>query len=348
MSPRREVLGDDLRSEVNVEKNLIDTYDAHVDSALRPSLLEEFIGQGELKSQLKVVLQAAAARGEPPDHLLFAGPPGLGKTSLAFIVAEELGRGIRVTSGPALGRVGDLAALLSDLKAGDVLFIDEIHRLPRPVEELLYIAMEDFRLDVVIGKGPGARTLRLEIPRFTLVGATTRSGMVSGPLRDRFGYSYRLDYYSDAELCQVVLRSARLMQMQLTASAADEIASRSRGTPRLANRHLRRVRDYAEVEGSALVTHELASDALELFGVDKLGLDKVDLEILRVLCERFEGRPVGVSSIAVSVHEDTGTLEEVYEPFLIQRGLLLRTQRGRLATERAYRHLGLTVPTEQQ
>ncbi|MGC9155398.1 MAG: Holliday junction branch migration DNA helicase RuvB [Ferrimicrobium sp.] len=347
MSPRREVLGDDLRSEVSVEKNLIDTYDAHVDSALRPSLLEEFIGQSELKSQLRVVLQAADSRGEPPDHLLFAGPPGLGKTSLAFIVAEELGRGIRVTSGPALGRVGDLAALLSDLKAGDVLFIDEIHRLPRPVEELLYIAMEDFRLDVVIGKGPGARTLRLEIPRFTLVGATTRSGMVSGPLRDRFGYSYRLDYYSDPELRQIVQRSAKLMHMQLATSAADEIASRSRGTPRLANRHLRRVRDYAEVEGAEVVTHALAADALELFGVDKLGLDKVDLEILRVLCERFEGRPVGVSSIAVSVHEDAGTLEEVYEPFLIQRGLLLRTQRGRLATERAYRHLGLTVPTEQ-
>jgi Holliday junction DNA helicase RuvB len=347
LSPRREVLGDDLRSEVNVDKNLIDTYDAQVDSALRPSLLDEFVGQSELKSQLRVLLQAAESRGEPPDHLLFAGPPGLGKTSLAFIVAEELGRGIRVTSGPALGRVGDLAALLSDLKAGDVLFIDEIHRLPRPVEELLYIAMEDFRLDVVIGKGPGARTLRLEIPRFTLVGATTRSGMVSGPLRDRFGYSYRLDYYGDEELRKVVLRSANLMHMQLTQGAADEIASRSRGTPRLANRHLRRVRDYAEVEGIAKITDELASDALALFGVDKLGLDKVDLEILRVLCERFTGRPVGLSSIAVSVHEDAGTLEEVYEPFLIQRGLLLRTQRGRLATERAYHHLGYPPPSSE-
>ena len=341
LSPRREVLGGGQKSEISVDRNLIDTYDSQVDSALRPSLLSEFIGQEELKTQLGVVLGAAGSRGEPPDHLLFAGPPGLGKTSLAFIVAEELGRGIRVTSGPALGRVGDLAALLSDLSQGDVLFIDEIHRLPRAVEELLYVAMEDFRLDVVIGKGPGARTLRLEIPRFTLVGATTRSGMVSAPLRDRFGFSYRLDYYSDEELVKVVKRSSQLMNLELERDAAAEIASRSRGTPRLANRHLRRVRDYAEVEGIAGVDRVAAVEALELFGVDRLGLDKVDLEILRVLCDQFTGKAVGLSSIAVSVHEDPGTLEEVYEPFLIQRGLIIRTPRGRLATERAYDHLGL-------
>jgi Holliday junction DNA helicase RuvB len=347
MSPRREVLGGRGEGQVSLEHRLVDSYEAQVDSALRPPRLGDFVGQQELKVQLGIVLGAAQARGEPPDHLLFSGPPGLGKTSLAFICAEELGRGIRVTSGPALSRVGDLASLLSDLGEGDILFIDEIHRLPRAVEELLYVAMEDFRLDVVLGKGPGARTLRLEIPRFTLVGATTRAGMVAGPLRDRFGFSYRLDYYPDEELVAVVERSAGLLGIELDAAAALEIARRSRGTPRLANRHLRRVRDYAEMEGVPRVDGQVAADALSLFGVDPLGLDPVDLEILSVLCRRFPGRPVGLSSIAVSVHEDAGTIAEVYEPFLIQRGLLLRTPRGRLATERAYAHLGLPAPGDR-
>ncbi len=346
MSPRRDVVRDNgaaFEPRIKADPGFIDAYDSQLDTALRPGDLNEFIGQDEMKSQLRVVLGAALNRQETPDHLLFAGPPGLGKTSLAFIVAREMGVGTRVTSGPALGRVGDLAAVLADLKEGDILFIDEIHRLPKPVEELLYVGMEDFRLDVVIGKGPGARTLRLEIPRFTLVGATTRAGMVSAPLRDRFGYQYRLNYYRDEDLVQILVRSASLLKIDLTADAAREVASRSRGTPRLANRLLRRVRDFAEVNGKGTVNIQVAREALSLFGVDELGLDVVDLEILRVLCVQYPGRPVGLSSLSVSVHEDAGTLEEVYEPFLIQRGMLVRTPRGRVATERAYHHLGLEV-----
>ncbi|MHB8189429.1 MAG: Holliday junction branch migration DNA helicase RuvB [Ferrimicrobium sp.] len=349
MSPRREILHGTSTPEVGgaqvvVDHNLVDTYDAQFDSALRPPNLVDFVGQPELRAQLEVVLLAAQQRHEAPDHLLFAGPPGLGKTTLAFIVAREVGVGVRVTSGPALGRVGDLASLLTDLKSGDVLFIDEVHRLPRAVEESLYIAMEDFRLDVMIGKGPGARSLRLELPRFTLIGATTRSGMVSAPLRDRFGYQYRLDYYDDSDMRTVLVRSSGLLGVDLSADGADEIARRSRGTPRLANRLLRRVRDFAQVEGVKHIDRATARTALHLFGVDELGLDKVDLEILDVLCRRFPGRAVGLSSIAVSVHEDRGTLEEVYEPFLIQRGMLERTSRGRMATARAYQHLGLEAP----
>jgi Holliday junction DNA helicase RuvB len=343
MNQRKDVIRSNSMdgAAMRIDRNLMDAYDSQLDSALRPGSLAEFIGQPQMKSQLEVVLSAARERSEPPDHLLFAGPPGLGKTSLAFIVAREMGVGTRVTSGPALSRVGDLAALLADIKAGDVLFIDEIHRLPRAVEELLYVAMEDFRLDVVIGKGPAARTLRLEIPRFTLVGATTRAGMVTAPLRDRFGYQYRLDYYADGDLVEILRRSAGLLGVWLEEAALKEIASRSRGTPRLANRLLRRVRDFAQVNDIQSIDLRTAKDALTLFGVDELGLDQVDLAILDVLCRRFAGRAVGLGSLAVTVHEDPGTIEEVYEPFLIQRGLLERTPRGRLATDLAYRHLGL-------
>jgi Holliday junction DNA helicase RuvB len=344
MSPRKEW----VRSEPGgvPDALALDPVERAIEQHLRPEVLADFVGQAELKAQLDVVLGAAKARGEPPDHLLFAGPPGLGKTSLAFIVARELGVGVRVSSGPSLQRTGDLAALLADLHGSEVLFLDEIHRLPRAVEELLYGAMEDFRVDLVLGKGPGARSVRLDIPRFTLVGATTRVGLVSAPLRDRFGYHYRLDYYSDAELVEVVTRAARRLGVSITDAAAQEVARRSRGTPRLANRLLRRVRDFAEVRGDGAIDIGAAREALALFGVDVLGLDRVDLEILRVLCVQFPGRPVGLSTLAVSVHENPGTIEEVYEPFLIQRGLLERTPRGRVATGRAYRHLGLDPPED--
>lgn len=344
MSPRREWAGG--RRAAGSDAIALDPLERALEQSLRPERLADFIGQRELKAQLEVLLEAARGRGETPDHLLFAGPPGLGKTSLAFIIARELGTGVRVTSGPALQRIGDLASLLADLHGGEVLFIDEIHRLPRAVEELLYGAMEDFRVDLVLGKGPGARSVRLDVPRFTLVGATTRVGLISAPLRDRFGYHYRLDYYGDDELVAVVERAARTLSVPIEPEAALEIARRSRGTPRLANRLLRRVRDYAEVRGDGAIDRELALEALDLFGVDVLGLDRVDLEILRVLCVQFPGRPVGLSTLAVAVRENAGTLEEVYEPFLIQRGLIVRTPRGRMPTPRAYVHLGLDAPVE--
>ena len=321
-----------------------DPVEAAEESNLRPRRLADFVGQDQLKEHLAIVLEAARRRGQAVDHLLFAGPPGLGKTTMAGIVAAEMGAGLRITSGPALVRAGDLAAILTDLAEGDVLFIDEIHRLGRAVEEIMYPAMEDFALDIVLGKGPAARSIRLDLPRFTLVGATTRTGLITGPLRDRFGFVARLDYYEPRELEAIIRRSARILGVSLDGEGAAEIAGRSRGTPRIANRLLKRVRDYAEVRADGHVTRQLARDGLATFGVDELGLDKVDRAVLDALCARFGGGPVGLSTLAVSVGEETDTVEDVYEPFLMQLGLLMRTPRGRVATPAAWRHLGLEPP----
>lgn len=312
------------------------------EASLRPRRLEEFVGQHQVREHLSIVLEAARRRGQAVDHILFAGPPGLGKTTMAGIVASEMGAGLRITSGPALLRGGDLAAILTDLSDGDVLFIDEIHRLNRAVEEILYPAMEDFALDIVIGKGPTARSLRLDLPRFTLVGATTRTGLVTGPLRDRFGMVARLDYYDAAELEAIIVRAARILGVSIEAAGAQRIAGRSRGTPRIANRLLRRVRDYVEVRGSGVVTEASATAGLEVFGVDQLGLDKVDRAILGALCRA--ACPMGLSSLAVAVGEETDTVEDAYEPYLLQQGLIMRSARGRLATPAAWLHLGLTPP----
>src|SRR3954465_13041062 len=311
---------------------------------LRPKRLAEFDGQPELREHLQILLGAARQRGEPVDHILFAGPPGLGKTTLAGIVANEMEVGFRITSGPALERAGDLAALLTNLDDGDVLFIDEIHRLGRAVEEVLYPAMEDFQLDIVIGKGPSARSIRLDLPRFTLVGATTRTGLITGPLRDRFGFVARLDYYEVDELTTILARAAQILGVELDPDGACEIASRSRGTPRIAHRLLKRVRDYAEVRADGRVSLDTARDALALFEVDELGLDKVDRAILAALCRTFAGRAVGLGTLAVAVGEAPETVEDVYEPFLLQCGLLERTPRGRVATPSAFDHLRLPDP----
>ena len=322
--------------------------DAELDASLRPRTLEEFLGQERVKEQLWLVLEGARSRGAVADHLLFSGPPGLGKTSLAAIVAAELGVGFRVTSGPALERPGDLAAILTSLEPGDVLFVDEIHRLSRQVEEILYPAMEDFRLDIVVGKGPGARAIRLPLPAFTMVGATTRTGLITSPLRDRFGFSARLDYYAAEELARILGRSARILEIPLAADAAQEIARRSRGTPRIANRLLKRVRDYAEVRADGVMTAAVSQRALDVFEVDARGLDALDRRVLDVLCRNFGGGPVGLSTLAVGVGEETETVEDVVEPFLIQQGLLARTPRGRVATAAAYRHLGMETPVGAQ
>jgi len=314
------------------------------EARLRPRRLDEFVGQDAVKAQLALSIRAAADRGDALDHVLFAGPPGLGKTTLAGIIATEMGARMQPTSGPALERAGDLAAILSNLDDGDVLFIDEVHRLPRPVEEVLYPAMEDFQLDIVIGKGPSARTIRLDLPRFTLVGATTRTGLITGPLRDRFGFVARLDYYDVDELTTIVCRVAQILGVELEPEGASEIASRSRGTPRIANRLLKRVRDYAEVRADGRVRLDTARDALALFEVDELGLDKVDRAILVALCRTFAGRAVGLGTLAVAVGEAPETVEDVYEPFLLQCGLLERTPRGRVANASAFDHLGLHDP----
>lgn len=318
--------------------------DSDAEASLRPRSLEEFVGQPEVREHVAITLRAALARGQSPDHLLFAGPPGLGKTTLAGIIAVELGAALHLTSGPAVERAGDLAAILTNLADGDVLFIDEIHRLPKVVEEVLYPAMEDFAIDIVLGKGPAARSIRFELPRFTLIGATTRTGLISGPLRDRFGLVERLDYYSTDDLTAIVARAAGILGVDVDADGAAEIASRSRGTPRIANRLLRRVRDFAEVRASGAVDVAVAQEGLAAFGVDELGLDKVDRAILDALAVTHAGRPLGLSTLAITVGEQTETVEDVYEPFLIQRGLLQRTPRGRIATAAAYAHLGVEAP----
>lgn len=342
---------EDLELEGRLEEALaaggdVDSSGDPLALSLRPRSLAEFVGQTELKRRLSVILEAARGRGEPADHFLFAGPPGLGKTSLAGIVAHEMGVTLHVTSGPALERPGDLAAILTKLNEGDVLFIDEIHRLSRSVEEVLYPAMEDFQLDIVLGKGPAARSIRLDLPRFCLVGATTRTGLITGPLRDRFGLVARLDFYEPEDLAAIIERAAQIIDATITPDGAVEIARRSRGTPRIANRLLRRVRDVADVEGDGTIDAAAASAGLGVFGIDELGLDKVDRAILSALCERFGGGPLGLSTLAIAVAEPTETVEDVYEPFLIQQGLLARTPRGRVATPAAWRHLGLTQPED--
>ena len=317
--------------------------DLAFESALRPNSLSEFIGQSKVKQQLDLLLKAAALQKRSPDHILLAGPPGLGKTTLAMIVSNEIGSGLRMTSGPTIQHAGDLAAVLSSLSAGEVLFIDEIHRMARPAEELLYMAMEDFRVDVMVGKGAGASSISLELEPFTLVGATTRSGMLPNPLRDRFGYTANLEFYVSDELQMVLERAARKLELDAEEAAISLIASRSRGTPRIANRLLRRVRDYALVEKSRKISQDLAAAALDLYEVDSLGLDRLDKQVLLTLIQKFEGRPVGLSTLAIALGEEPDTIESVVEPYLLREGLIERTPKGRQATALAHRHLGLPL-----
>ena len=320
--------------------------DANGEISLRPRTLNEYLGQTRIKENMRILIEAAKMRGEALDHLLFSGPPGLGKTTLATVVANEMGVQIKTTSGPAIERAGDLAAILTNLDEGDVLFIDEIHRMNRAVEEVLYPAMEDFALDIVIGQGPAARSIRLDIPRFTLVAATTRTGLLTGPLRDRFGAAFRLEYYSPAELRDIIVRSATILGVEIDEQGAMEIACRSRATPRLANRLLKRVRDYAQVRADGVITGPVARDALAFFEVDSLGLDPMDNKILDMLVRTFEGKPVGLSTLASALGEEPDSLEDVYEPFLLQQGLIIRTPKGRQATRAAFNHLGCPWPEQ--
>ncbi len=315
--------------------------DVKIESNLRPQLLEDYIGQAKAKANLKIYIEAAKARKEPLDHVLFYGPPGLGKTTLAGIIANEMGVNIKITSGPAIEKPGEIAAVLNNLKEGDVLFVDEIHRLNRQVEEVLYPAMEDFAIDVMIGKGASARSIRLDLPKFTLVGATTRAGLLTAPLRDRFGVVHRLEFYTPQELQTIILRSAKVLGVTIEEEGAMELARRSRGTPMLANRLLKRVRDFAQVKYNGIITKEVAVFALDLLEVDKLGLDNSDRLILTTMIQKFQGGPVGLDTLAAAIGEDAGTLEDVYEPYLIMNGFLKRTPRGRQVTDTAYKHLGL-------
>jgi Holliday junction DNA helicase RuvB len=346
LSPQLQERADPtLSAEIdNTVEELQDEHEQRFDGSLRPRSLDDYIGQDALKQNLRIAIEAARQRGDVLDHLLFCGPPGLGKTSLAYIIAREMGVDVRTTTGPVIERPGDLAAVLTNLETGDVLFIDEIHRLNRVVEEFLYPAMEDFQLDLVIGQGPSARTVKLALKHFTLIGATTRTGLLTSPLRDRFGSTFRLDFYQTDELEQIIHRSASILNIAVDASGATEIARRSRGTPRIANRLLRRVRDFAQVKAAAVVTRTIAQEALSLLEVDDVGFDKMDRAILRAIIDKFNGGPVGVETIAAAVGEDKNTVEDVYEPYLLQEGYLQRTPRGRMATLKAYAHFGLSRP----
>lgn len=333
-----------LRSNQNLEADPLESVDVELDHSLRPKTLDDYIGQEKVKEKLKIFIAAARKRKESLDHCLFYGPPGLGKTSLAHIIAHEMGSSVRSTSGPVIERAGDLAALLTNLEENQVLFIDEIHRLPHTVEEILYPAMEDYQLDILIGQGPSAKTVKLDLPRFTLVGATTRAGLLTSPLRDRFGVVARLDFYSPEELESIVLRSAKLLGISIDKKGALEMARRSRGTPRIVNRLLRRVRDFAEVKADGIITQNVAHDALAMLEVDEKGFDHMDRRILQTIIEKFSGGPVGVETLSSAISEEKDTIEDVYEPFLIQCGYLQRTPRGRVATELAYLHFGLQAP----
>lgn len=330
-----------------MEKRVIETNltaeDEKIESSLRPQSLAEYIGQEKIKEKLKIYIEAAKTRKDPLDHVLFYGPPGLGKTTLAEIIAREMGVNIRITSGPAIEKPGDMAAILNNLQEGDVLFVDEIHRLNRQVEEVLYPAMEDYCIDIVIGKGPTARSLRLELPRFTLIGATTRAGLLTAPLRDRFGISERLEYYNNDELKMIIMNSAKRLRVKVDEDGARQMGMRSRGTPRIANRILKRVRDYAQVRYDGVITKDIADEALDIMEVDRFGLDSHDRNILTAMIERFGGGPVGLDSLAATLGEDPGTLEDVYEPFLLKNGFIIRTPKGRMVTDRAVEHLGLKL-----